>query len=182
MPSKPALAALLGAYGPLAVFAAVVVESVFAFLPTPPVILAAGALVVPAALPPGAALVALGWRVAAPGALGTAVGGLALYGLFWAGGRPLVERCGRWFGVTWPKVERLGARLAKRRAALLFVSRALPFVPTALVSSACGVLRISPWSFVLWSVLGAFPRWLLLGWLGWAGKTASLAALASWYH
>lgn len=172
MLNKPGLEAFLAQYGAAAVFGAVVAETFLAFLPTPPIILAAGALLVPEGASAAKAFAVLCLRVALPGAIGTAVGGLGVYWIFFVGGRPLVERFGRWFGVTWQGIVAFEKKLAKRRALLLFSSRVIPIFPTALVSAGCGVLRVEVWPFFVWSLLGAFPRWLLLGWLGWCGKAA----------
>jgi len=50
---------------------------------------------------------------------------------------------------------------------LIFGLRILPVMPLSPVSFACGVVRYDWKRFILLTLLGCIPRYLVLGFLGW---------------
>ncbi len=58
---------------------------------------------------------------------------------------------------------------------VIFLSRAIPVVPSVLFSAACGAIRINPASFYITTGLGLLVRGMVLGWVGWQSGEALFA-------
>lgn len=153
-------------YGTVAVFFASAIESLLVPIPTPPFVMAAGAFLIPQELTWRQAFLPMLLRVAIPGAAGTAVGSLAIFGACYWGGRKAIDRYGRFFGLRWEAVSRFNARLEGQRQIAVLVTRALPMFPICVISAAAGILRMSAPSFLLWTFLGSILRYMMLGFAG----------------
>ncbi len=98
------------------------------------------------------------------GSVAATLGSLAHYALGYYGGKPLVERLGRYLGISWEEIEGFSDRIRGEREWLgLFLSRALPIIPLSPVSIGAGIIRMDPYRFALFTFLGAFPRYFVLG-------------------
>lgn len=154
-------------HGPAAVFIWGVLKSVLP-LPTPSLMVAAGAMIDPPGKNSFRAVLVLMRAVALPGAAGNTVGGQLLFWAAYWGGRPVLERYARAVGTNHAALHRLESRLSENAGAVIFASRALPIIPLSAGSLLAGFMRISPWTFTVWTFLGALVRCLLLGMLGYA--------------
>lgn len=167
------------AHGAWSVFVGVLIEQIIVPIPSPLIIMGAGAILVDPGLGAGAALLRILPLVVLPGTVGSTLGGLGMYGLGYWGGKPVIARLSVWLGFGWEDVESMERRLkGGNMAAAIFFLRALPVVPLSLISIAVGVIRWPAGPFTLWTLLGSVPRCLLLGYLGWLLRDAH-AALAS---
>lgn len=164
--------ALLHTHGAAAVFIGVMIESVIVPIPSPLVIMGAGAILIEPGLPAAAALAAMLAKIVLPGAIASTLGAFFAYGLAYCGGKPLIDRCASFLGFNWADVEAMDRRLAGKAGAALFTLRALPVVPLSLISAAAGVMRLPLRTFAVWTFLGSLPRCLLLGGLGYLSRGA----------
>lgn len=99
------------------------------------------------------------------GGLGCTLGSLASYALGAWGGRPLLERYGKYVLVTRRDLER-GDRWFRRYGDLaVFVARLLPVVRT-FVSLPAGISRVPLPRFILYTFAGSFIWSLGLAWGG----------------
>jgi membrane protein DedA with SNARE-associated domain len=153
-------------YGPGAVFLATMVEAVAVPIPTPPFVMGAGAFLISQQLSWRQAFLPILLKIALPGAAGTTVGSLAIFGLCYWGGKKAIDRYGRYFGVKWDGVQKVNARLEGQTEIALFVTRALPLFPISLPSAAAGILRMPVLSYLFWSFAGSVLRYQMLGYLG----------------
>ncbi|KRT77937.1 MAG: hypothetical protein XU14_C0003G0031 [Armatimonadetes bacterium CSP1-3] len=154
--------------GPLAVFLGVIIESVIVPLPSPLIVMGAGAILVPPTAPPIQVFSDILRIIVLPGAIASALGAYVGYGLGYWGGKPLITRLQRFLGFGWPEVEVMEARLTRSRAGLMiFTLRALPVVPLSLISVGGGLLRLPVIPFTAWTFLGSVPRIVFLAYLGW---------------
>jgi membrane protein DedA with SNARE-associated domain len=99
------------------------------------------------------------------GTLGNLVGSWLAY---WAGdhgGRPLIDRFGRYLLIRPHEVDRAHAWFEERGEVTVFVSRLLPVVRT-FISLPAGVAEMPFWRFTLYTVLGCLPWCLALTLLG----------------
>jgi len=137
----------LGAWGPLAIVALMMLAVLVSPIPSAPIAMAAGA--------------AYGhtW-----GTLyivtGAEAGALAAFGIARMLGHAMLYR---WFG------ERLSAGLIGSQNVLtgiVFISRLLPFVSFDLVSYAAGLTLLSVWRFALATLAGVIPAGFLLAHFG----------------
>jgi len=154
-PEADALAArvrALGAVGPLALLALLVVQCVIAPIPSEPIMMAAGFVYGPRAS------FALTW-------LGVVSGAIACYVLARAYGPPLVARVVRRERLeTFERV--VLARGTVATFAGLLVVRVVAFHSFDVLSYACGVLRVPFAVFLAATVLGAVPKVLAFTYAG----------------
>jgi membrane protein DedA with SNARE-associated domain len=106
------------------------------------------------------------WVVAVVGTLGNTLGSSAAYWVGYLGGRPLIEKYGRYILITIHDLEVADRWFGKYGQAAVFFGRLLPVVRT-FISFPAGVSRMPYGKFLLYSTLGAFP-WVLA--LAYAGK------------
>ncbi len=90
------------------------------------------------------------------GALGNLLGSLAAYWLGAWGGRPLLERYGRYVLISRGDLERADRWFARYGNWAVFLSRLLPVVRT-FISFPAGVVRMPLLRFSLLTLLGSFP-------------------------
>lgn len=157
---------MMRAHGPATVFIGVIIESVIVPIPSPLIIMGAGALLIEPGLSWAAALPPIFLKIVLPGAAASTLGAFFAYGIAYWGGKPMIDRFSAFLGFTWEDIGAMEKRLAGRVGLMIFLLRALPIVPLSLISAAAGVLRLPAGGFSLWTFLGSLPRCLILGLLG----------------
>jgi membrane protein DedA with SNARE-associated domain len=103
--------------------------------------------------------------VATAGAIGCNVGSLIAYEIGFYGGRPLVERYGRWILMGRRELDWADRFFARRGYLAVFVARLLPVVRTFIALPA-GIARMPRGRFHIYTFLGSWPWCLGLAWLG----------------
>jgi membrane protein DedA with SNARE-associated domain len=96
------------------------------------------------------------WLVVLAGTIGATVGALVAYGIGAWGGRPVIERWGRYLGITSADLDRAEGFFARHGEAASFFGRMIPVI-RSLVSFAAGVGRMPLGRFTLFSFLGSLP-------------------------
>jgi membrane protein DedA with SNARE-associated domain len=96
------------------------------------------------------------WLVVIAGTLGATGGALIAYAIGLYGGRPIVDRWGRYLGITHADLDRAESFFARYGEAASFFGRLVPVV-RSLVSFAAGISRMPLPKFVLFTVLGSLP-------------------------
>jgi membrane protein DedA with SNARE-associated domain len=99
------------------------------------------------------------------GALGCAVGSAVAYGVGAWGGRPFIERYGRYVLLRPKDVDRAESWFARYGDAAIFWSRLLPVVRT-FISLPAGIARMPFGKFLVLSFLGSVPWCYFLVWIG----------------
>jgi membrane protein DedA with SNARE-associated domain len=105
------------------------------------------------------------WGAVAAGLAGNTLGSLLSYWIGRAGGRPLLERYGRYVLISHHDLEVADRWFARWGEATVLFSRMLPVVRT-FISVPAGVARMPVWRFTVFSVIGALPWIMLLVWGG----------------
>lgn len=105
------------------------------------------------------------WIAVGAAVVGTTLGSLALYGVSYAGGRPLLERYGRYVLIDAHDLDVADRWFARYGDFAVFMARMVPIV-RSLISIPAGVSRMPLWRFLLFSALGTVPWCMLLIWLG----------------
>ncbi|MGA7802358.1 MAG: DedA family protein [Gammaproteobacteria bacterium] len=120
------------------------------------------------------------WAVTLAGALGCVAGSLVAYGLGAWGGRPLVEKYGRYVLVSHRDLD-LAERWFERYGDItIFIGRLLPVVRTFIAFPA-GVARMPLWRFTLYTFLGSAIWCWALAWIG-LKLGANWNALGVYFH
>lgn len=156
-------------HGPLSVFVGVIIESVIVPIPSPLIIMGAGAILIAPDLKFMEASVNILKLIVLPGAVASTLGAYIGYGIGFWGGKPMIEKLQKFLGFGWKDVEFMERRWSGRQIGWsIFSLRALPIIPMSLISAAAGVIRLPVGSFTWWTFLGSVPRCLFLAYLGWA--------------
>jgi membrane protein DedA with SNARE-associated domain len=105
------------------------------------------------------------------GAFGKTLASYALYVLGDKAEDVVVNRWGKLLGLERQKLDHATALMNKGwwDKALLVFLRAVPLIPTFIVSIACGVLKVPMRTFLWTTVAGSFVRNVAMIWLGVAG-------------
>ncbi|MBI4234355.1 MAG: DedA family protein [Chloroflexi bacterium] len=90
------------------------------------------------------------------GALGNLLGSLLAYWVGAKGGRPFLERFGRYILITRKDLERADRWFARYGEWAVLASRMLPVVRT-FISLPAGIVRMNLLRFSLYTLLGSFP-------------------------
>jgi len=161
------------AHGQLSVFIGVMIEQVIVPIPSPMIIMGAGAILISPELSILNAFLQILWLIVLPGTIASTLGSYIGYTVSYYGGKALVIRFQRFLDVDWNQIERLEKRFqGKKEAWSLFLARAIPVFPISLVSIFSGLFRIPIRPFTLYTFLGSIFRCLFLGFVGWwAGAT-----------
>lgn len=157
------------AAGPLGVFFLAILQEVIPPIPSTLVTVSAGFVLL--AGEPFSLLTFwhLFYAVGIPVAAGLTLGSLVIYGIVYWGGRPTVERYGRFVGVSWSDIERLQEHMRGHVTddVLLFAARAFPLMPSIAINVACGIVRWRIVPFVLHTFFGTIVRAMWSGFIGW---------------
>ncbi len=162
----PFLTSLYGGVGYLGVGLAMAIESAMIPLPSELILPFAGFLVSDVnAIEPITHGPWNFWIVVIVATIGNSVGSLVAYAIGAWGGRPFLERYGKYLLIRQHEIELADHFFQKYGAATAFFSRLLPVVRT-FISFPAGVARMPLGKFILYSTLGAFPWSILLVFAG----------------
>ena len=150
-------------YGYVAIFVLMLLESACIPIPSEVTMLFGGALVTAPFLAPEQQLEF--WLVVLAGTLGNLVGSWLAYWAGYTGGRPLIDRWGRYLLIRPHEVDRAHEWFERRGQAAVFFGRLLPVIRT-FISLPAGVVRMNVWRFTVYTVLGCLPWVLALTWIG----------------
>jgi membrane protein DedA with SNARE-associated domain len=157
----PFILELYDAVGYVGVAIAVALETIVAPIPSEVILPMAGWKVSQSAADPSVVepLTGAGWNlVLAIGlaTVGSLVGALVGYYIGAWGGRPLLDRYGRYVGIGADDLDRAHRWFERWGSWAVFFGRMVPLVRT-FVSYPAGIARMSLGPFVLFSVLGSLP-------------------------
>jgi membrane protein DedA with SNARE-associated domain len=156
------------AHGQLAVFIGVMIEQIIVPIPSPVIIMGAGAILIAPELSIPNAFLQILWIIVLPGTVASTLGSFIGYTISYYGGKALVVRLQRFLGVDWDEIGNLEKRFQGKKEALsIFLSRAIPVFPISLVSIFAGLLRIPIKPFTLYTFLGSIFRCFFLAFIGW---------------
>ena len=145
------------AHGLLAVFLLMLLESACIPVPAEVTMLYAGYLV----SRDDASFVG----IVAAGVLGNVAGSVLVWWIGASGGRHLLERHGRWFGVRARHMDSADTWFERHGRATVLVGRCLPIVRT-FISLPAGVARMPLVPFVTYTFIGCVPFVAAFAWLG----------------
>ena len=161
----PFIDALYSRFGYVGVAIAMTIESAAIPLPSELILPFAGWSVSRGLMEPLTGSTWTYWGAVIAGVVGNTAGSLLSYAVGAYGGRPLVERYGKYVLISAHDIELADRWFARYGEATVFFSRMLPIVRT-FISVPAGVARMPLWRFTLFSILGAIPWVMLLVWGG----------------
>jgi membrane protein DedA with SNARE-associated domain len=105
------------------------------------------------------------WAVAVAGAVGCVLGSLVAYWVGMYGGRPVIEKYGRYVLLSRHDLDIADRWFAHHGEAIVFVSRLLPAIRTFIAFPA-GVARMNLKRFIIYTFAGSLPWCLGLAYIG----------------
>ena len=99
------------------------------------------------------------------GAVGSLIGSLVEYYISRAGGRPMIEKYGKYFLVTQKDLERADRWFQTRGELTVFIARMIPGV-RGFISIPAGIARMNVVRFSIFTFTGALPWTIGLAWGG----------------
>src|SRR5262252_3861710 len=105
------------------------------------------------------------WLVGLAGAVGCVLGSMVAYWVGMYGGRPLIEKYGRFVLISHRDLDLADRWFAKYGEVIVFVSRLLPAIRTFIAFPA-GVARMNVPRFIIYTFAGSLPWCLALAYVG----------------
>jgi membrane protein DedA with SNARE-associated domain len=123
------------------------------------------------------------WLVGIAGAFGCVVGSIVAYYVGMYGGRPFIEKYGRYILLSRHDLDIADRWFAKYGEAIVFISRLLPAIRTFIAFPA-GVARMNMTRFIIYTFAGSLPWCLGLAYIGQklGEKWDKDDTLKTWFH
>jgi membrane protein DedA with SNARE-associated domain len=103
-----------------------------------------------------------------PATIGLTLGSLFVYLLTYFIGKPVIDRTGKYLGISWDDIKKAD-RLRENYAdmLLLFILRAVPIIPSVAINAFCGLIKFEFKRYIIATVSGTLVRATILGFIGW---------------
>jgi membrane protein DedA with SNARE-associated domain len=123
------------------------------------------------------------WLVGIAGAVGCVLGSLVAYWVGMYGGRPLIEKYGKYVLVSHHDLDLADRWFARYGEIITFFSRLLPVIRTFIAFPA-GIARMNLKRFVIYTFLGSLPWCIGLAYVGQVlgEQWDKNETLKSWFH
>jgi membrane protein DedA with SNARE-associated domain len=105
------------------------------------------------------------WGVVLVGTIGNLVGSLIAYYVGWWGGRPLLQKYGKYILITPNKLNMADEWFEKYGHEAVLISRLLPGLRT-FISLPAGITHMNLKKFILYTVVGSLPWCFVLTYIG----------------
>lgn len=105
------------------------------------------------------------WGITLVGALGNLFGSLIAYSVGRMGGRPFLEKYGKYVLISHRNLDLADQWFEKYGHEAVLISRVLPIIRT-FISLPAGIAKMDPKKFVLYTFLGSLPWCFVLGFIG----------------
>jgi membrane protein DedA with SNARE-associated domain len=158
-----AIVTTVGDHGYGAVFILMVLESACIPIPSEVTMVFGGALAATGFAAAGQELSITGVVIA--GTVGNLIGSWIAYWAGAAGGRPLIDRFGRYVLIRPHEVDKASAWFERHGSAAVFFSRMLPVIRT-FISVPAGVAKMPFVRFTIYTIVGCIPWNFGLAWAG----------------
>jgi membrane protein DedA with SNARE-associated domain len=130
-------------YGSLGIFVGSILEEIIAPIPSTAVIMGSSFFIMDNSQISFQAFEKLFLNIALPAAAGVTIGSLFIYGVVYKLGKPFVDRWGKYLGLSWKEIEKTEEKYSKNNLmdVSIFTTRALPIVPSVVISAFCGFIK-----------------------------------------
>lgn len=143
------LNSVIQAYGSLGLLAVMIIQTIIAPIPSEALLMFAGAI--------GIKL----FDIVIFGGIGMIIGSIIAFYLARIGGKPIINKL---IGKKW--IGRVDRWVEKRGTKIIFLTRLIPLIPFDLISYMAGITKLKFKNYLIATVLGAFPRTLMLAIMG----------------
>ena len=148
------LQSVIQSYGPLGLIFVMIFQTIVAFIPSEAVLMFAGAI--------GIKL----FDIVIFGGIGLIIGAIIAFYIAKIGGKPIIAKL---IGEKW--INRVDKWVEKNGVKAILLSRLIPVIPFDLISYISGVTSLDFKYYLLATIIGSFPRALMLAAVGVSAKT-----------
>lgn len=120
------------------------------------------------------------WWTVLAGTVGGTLGSVGSYYLGLRGGRPFLQKYGRYLGINQQKLALADRWFERYGEATVFFTRLMPIIRT-FISLPAGIARMNFKKFVIYTFLGSLPWSILLVYAGYA-LGQNWQTLKPWFH
>lgn len=154
--------------GLLAMFLGGIIEQIIVPIPSPIITMSGGAFLVSKNTAIFQAIWEIICKVSLPYSVGAVLGTSMVYLIAYFGGRPLIDKFGKYVGIKWSLIEKIRTDFQKTISDELFIFIAviIPVVPVSLMSGFCGAFRVKPQKFYPIMFVALIIRAIILGFIG----------------
>jgi len=155
-------------HGSLSMFIGGIVEQIIVPIPSPIITMSGGAFLISHNVSIFQALWDIISKVSLPYSIGAIIGTSMVFLIAYFGGRPLIDKFGKYVGIKWSLIEKIRADFQKtiKDELFIFIAVIIPVVPVSLISGFCGGFRIKPQKFYPIMFLALILRSIILGFIG----------------
>lgn len=150
---------LISKYGYFGMFLAMVLEAVIIIIPSEAVLATGGIL--------AARKMFTFWGAFLTGLLGSVFCAIVIYMMGYFGGKPFIEKFGKYFFMKKEDIEKSDGWFAKYGLFGAFIGRNFPIIRT-LISLPIGIMRLSFSRFLLYTTIGSIPWTFVFVYVGYA--------------
>lgn len=157
------------AYGSWGIFFGSVLEEIIAPIPSTAVIMGSSFFIMENIPFSFQAFQVLLLNIALPAAAGVTLGSLLIYGIVYYAGKPFIDSWGKYLGLSWNEIEKTEKKYSKNNLMTLsiFTARALPIVPSVVISAFCGFIKYDIKRYITITFLGTLVKSFILGVMAW---------------
>ena len=105
------------------------------------------------------------WGITLAAALGDVLGSLIIYFVSYKGGRPLVQKYGKYLFVSHEELDQADAWFEKYGHEAVLISKLLPIMGR-FISWPAGITKMNLKKFIIYTFIGSLPFAFILGYLG----------------
>ena len=155
-------------HGPISMFIGGFVEQIIVPIPSPIITMSGGAFLIPHNVSFLQVLWQIILRVSLPYSVGAIIGTSMVFLIAYFGGRPIIDKFGKYVGIKWSLIEKIRADFQKsiKDELFIFIAVIIPVVPVSLMSGFCGGFRFKPQKFYPIMFLALIIRSIILGFIG----------------
>ena len=156
-------------YGSWGIFFGSVLEEIIAPIPSTAVIVGSSFFIMESLPVSLQAFQVLLINIALPAASGVTLGSLLIYGIVYYAGKPFIDRWGKYLGLSWEEIEKTEDKYSRNNlmALSIFAARALPIVPSVVVSAFCGFIKYDIKRYITITFIGTLVKSFILGVMAW---------------
>lgn len=143
------LNSVIQTHGPLGLVVAMIIQTIIAPIPSEALVIFAGAIGIGV------------WTIVVFAGIGSIVGAIIAFFIGRKGGKPIVEKL---LGEKW--VNHVDGWVEENGAKAILFTRLIPIIPFDLISYISGVTSLSFKKYFFATLIGAFPRCLMLALIG----------------
>lgn len=159
---------MIKTHGSLSMFIGGIVEQIIVPIPSPIITMSGGAFLIPNNVSLFQALWQIIFKISLPYSIGAIIGTSMIFLIAYFGGRPLINKFGKYVGISWSLIEKIRTEFQKsiRDELFIFIAVIIPIVPVSLMSGFCGAFHFKPAKFYPIMFLALIVRSAILAFIG----------------